>query len=196
MAKTPAVYPAKIDKIPLRIQNAHREEFRKKLDEIPFRGYEVETLSDGRKVCITKPGGKNRFGQMKISDFMVWIYDESKGELWRISHKEIFNDLEEKGKVNPEETIKIIDALERVFVGEEPYDILKTAKLNNPTGESPELLLKTYKWIWGQEDCNYPNLKGRNMSWEGWEKKDEKWVKNGNGIIDLREKLRYNIKKK
>jgi hypothetical protein len=134
---------------------------------------------------------------MRINDFMVWISDESKGELWRISHREIFDDLGEKGKVNPEETIKIIDALERVFKGEEPDDILKIAKLNNPTGKPPELLLKAYKWIWGQEDCNYPDGKGRSMSWEGWVKdKAGIWIKTGEGIIDLRDKLRCETKKK
>jgi len=27
-----------------------------------------------------------------------------------------------------------------------------------------KLLLKAYKWIWGQEDCNYPEGEGREMS--------------------------------
>ena len=39
-------------------------------------------------------------------------------------------------------------------------------ELHFDTGESPEALLKVYKWIWGQEDVNYPTGKGRNMSWE------------------------------
>ena len=68
--------------------------------------------------------------------------------------------------------------------------MLKTTKLNNPHGESPEVLLKAYKWIWGQEDCNYPEGKGRTMSWEGWRKEKGLWVKTGDGIIDLRNMLR------
>ncbi|MCX9081714.1 MAG: hypothetical protein OIN83_05915 [Candidatus Methanoperedens sp.] len=71
MVKKPAIYSAELNKTPLRIRNTTREEFRKKLVEIPFRGYEVETLSDGRKICITKPGGKNVYGRMQIHDFMV-----------------------------------------------------------------------------------------------------------------------------
>jgi len=31
-------------------------------------------------------------------------------------------------------------------------------------GEPIEILLKSYKWIWGQEDVNYPNGEGRDMS--------------------------------
>ena len=32
--------------------------------------------------------------------------------------------------------------------------------LQNPVGELPELLLNANKWIWGQEDVNYPTGKG------------------------------------
>ena len=31
-------------------------------------------------------------------------------------------------------------------------------------GIDPETILKAYKWIWGQEDCNYPNGQGRWLS--------------------------------
>jgi len=56
----------------------------------------------------------------------------------------------------------------------------------------PLIVLKAYKWIWGQEDCNYPppKYKGRAMSWEGWEKIGEKWAKTGDGIEDLRDRLK------
>jgi len=57
-----------------------------------------------------------------------------------------------------------------VYNGEDPNQILEDADLKNLSGESPEVLLKAYKWIWGQEDVNYPAGKGRAMSWEGWKK--------------------------
>lgn len=148
----------------LTITNSPREEFRRLLENVKYRGYEVEQLRDGRKIVITKPGGKFVYRKNKREDFMVWVYNPNNSTLWLISHKDIYNDLEEKGKANPDETIKIINALERVFKGEEPNDVLKDTKLNNPTGEPPEVLLKAYKWIWGQEDCNYPEGKGRKMS--------------------------------
>lgn len=166
MAKAPAVYKSKLDIISLHIQNAPREEFRKQLVEIPFLGYEVETLSDGRKICITKPGGKRVYGRMQIHDFMVWINDESKGELWRISHEEIFEDIKNKMNQNSDEATEVILELKRVHEGEEPDKILQ----DNPSlgesleGFSPELIMKVYKWIWGQEDCNYPTGEGRDMS--------------------------------
>ncbi len=161
------IYTHEIELMHLEIRNKPREQFRKLLENVKYRGYEVEELADGRKIVITKPGGKFVFGKVKREDFMVWVYDPSESTLWLISHKDIYNDLEEKGRVDPEETIKVIDALETVFSGGEPNEVLKITKLDNPNGEPPEVLLKAYKWIWGQEDCNYPEGEGREMSMKG-----------------------------
>ena len=161
------VYTHEIELTNLEIGNKPREEFRCLLERVKYRGYEVECLADGRKIVITKPGGKFVRGSVKREDFMVWVYDPANSTLWLISHKDILNDLKEKGTIEPDETIKIINALERVFDGEEPDDVLKNSELNNPTGEPPEVLLKAYKWIWGQEDCNYPEGEGREMSMNG-----------------------------
>lgn len=159
------VYSHEIDLTPLQIKNQGRGNFCKDLEKIKYRGYEVERIRDGRKIVITKPGGKFVFGAIKRNDFMVWIYEPKENSLWLISHKNILEDLQEKAEISPRDTIQIIDALERVFNGEDPDDILKHVKLKNPCKEDPEVLMKAYKWIWGQEDCNYPPpLKGRDMS--------------------------------
>jgi len=158
------IYKHEIELKPLYIKNKPREEFRKLLENVKYRGYEVEQISDGRKIVITKPGGKFVFGTVKREDFMVWIYNPKDSTLWLISHKNIYEDLEEKGKISSKDTVDIIEAFERVFKGEEPDDVLDSISIKNPCGESPEILLKSYKWIWGQEDCNYPNGEGREMS--------------------------------
>jgi hypothetical protein len=182
-----SIYVHSIDLSHLKIKNAPREEFREILEKIKYRGYEVEAISDGRKIVISKPGGKFTYGTIRKEDFMVWIYNPNDSSLWLISHKNIYQDLEEKGAIDPGETIRIIDALEQVYRGKEPDKVLKKAKLDNPCGELPEVLLKAYKWIWGQEDCNYPDGKGRAMSWEGWGKdKKGNWIKTGTGLCDLR----------
>jgi len=170
------IYTHEIELINLKIKNRPREEFRKLLEKVKYRGYEVEQLTDGKKIVITKPGGKFVFGRVRREDFMVWVYNPNKSILWLISHKDIYNDLEEKGEIDSKETIKIIDALERVFDGEEPDEVLKNSELTISSGEPPEVLLKAYKWIWGQEDCNYPEGEGREMSMKS--------------IKELREKLR------
>lgn len=190
------IYTHGIELRKIHIMNKPQEEFKSFLERVNYRGYEVESLADGRKIVITKPGGKRVQGRgaIKREDFMVWVYNPNDSALWLISHEDIYNDLEEKGKVNPDETIKIIDTLEKVLNGEEPNEVIKSVKLSNPCGENPETLLKVYKWIWGQEDCNYPSGKGRLMSWEGWAKKEGEFVKTGNGIVDLREKLKRRLK--
>ncbi len=185
------IYTHTIDLTDLVIKNTRKEEFKEKLEQIAYRGYQVEQISDGRKIVITKPGGKFIFGTVKREDFMVWIYDPEEKTLWLISHKDIFEDLKTKSVKNTAETLTIIEALEKVYNGEEPDDVLKSTKLQNPGGELPEVLLKAYKWIWGQEDVNYPNGKGRAMSWEGLKKNERgEWERTGQGILDLKESLK------
>ncbi|MBI5360989.1 MAG: hypothetical protein HZA48_10455 [Planctomycetes bacterium] len=195
MAKKKAkvnIYKHSVDLASLKIKNQPNIEFCKALEAIKYKGYKVEDISDGRNIVITKPGGKYSYGTIKREDFMVWIYNEKDESLWLISHQNILDDLKEKANSDPRGTLKIIDGLMRVYNGEEPDDILKKGDFKNPIGEIPEAIFKAYKWIWGQEDCNYlqPKYKGRAMSWEGWEKVDSKLEKSGDGIADLREKLK------
>ena len=161
------IYTHEISLKKLQIKNRPREEFRNLLESVEYLGYEVEELQDGRRIVITKPGGKFVFGRVRREDFMVWVHNPRDSSLWLISHKDIYNDLKQKGMIDTTETIRIIDALESVCNGEEPAEILKSVELTNPVGEHPEVLLKAYKWIWGQEDCNYPDGEGREMSMRG-----------------------------
>jgi hypothetical protein len=160
------IYQHEIDLKPLKILNAPREDFRKKLEGIPYRGYEVEQLRDGRKIVIAKPGGKSVYGQPKKEDFFVWVYNPREGTLWQITHKQIYEDLEFKREQDASLSLKVIGYLKRVHQGEEPEEILNTVDESNILGEPIEILLKSYKWIWGQEDVNYPTGQGRDMSME------------------------------
>lgn len=160
-------YCHSIDLMKITIKNSSREEFAKRLLELPYRGYEVEDISDGRKIVITKPGGKMSFGKISKEDFLVFIYNPETQELWQISHNQIYEDLQNKAIEDITRTKLLIDVFENVLNGVDPDDIIDTIKqFRFSTGESPEALLKAYKWIWGQEDVNYPTGKGRMMSWE------------------------------
>ena len=164
MAKN--VYSHSIDLKKLTITNAPREEFAEKVIGIEYRGYEVEQCDDGRKIVITKPGGKSVFGHPKKEDIQVFIYNPENSELWQISHKQILEDVTAKCEENPEEGKKLIALLEKTLNGEEPNDFIADIRnLSFQTGEHPEELIKAYKWIWGQEDVNYPNGEGRLLSW-------------------------------
>lgn len=184
------IYKHSIDLNKIRIKNSGRESFVKELGKIKYRGYEVEDISDGRKIVIAKPGGKQSFGKIRKEDFFVFIYNPNEQTLWQITHKQIYEDLVEKAKNDREQTISILRAFEKVYNGEEPDSVLKEITLSTLSGENPEALIKAYKWMWGQEDVNYPTGKGRAMSWEGWKKDGKEWNKTGTGLKDLLEQLR------
>lgn len=130
------IYKHSIDLKTLKLKNAERNEFTAHLVEIPYRGY------------------------------FVFIYNPSEQFLWQTTHKQVFEDLKQKAAADRKATIDILRALEKVYNGEDPDDVFEAVCLSNPIGENPEALLKVYKWIWGQEDVNYPTGQGRNMSWE------------------------------
>ena len=161
-------YTHKIDLKKITIKNQPREQFRQLLEDIEYRGYEVEELQNGNKIVITKPSGKSVYGRPKKEDFLVFVFNPNENGLWQITHKQIFQDIQNKATEDKNKTIQLIDLLERVKNGEEPDDFIdEINKLSFNEGEKPETLLKVYKWIWGQEDVNYPNGEGREMSWKG-----------------------------
>lgn len=167
MVKKRNIYTHSIDLKVVNIRNTPNNDFLAKVEALDYRGYEVESIADGRKIVITKPGGKFSFGRIKKEDFMVFIYSPNDNSLWLISHKDILNDLKKKGGSDSKATIAIIETLEKVFRGIEPEDIIEEIReLQNPVGELPEVLVKAYKWIWVQEDINYPTGKGRALSFE------------------------------
>lgn len=183
------IYTHDIDLKKVSIKNASSKDFATAIEKIPYRGYEVEDISDGRKIVIVKPGGKQAFGKMRKEDFFVFIYNPQEQTLWQISHNQIYDDLFEKSQNDKKQTIELLQAFERVYMGEEPDAVLEKMKIDTSTSENPEVLLKAYKWIWGQEDVNYPTGKGRAMSWEGWKKENKEMIKTGTGLKDLLIKL-------
>ena len=168
MAKN--IYKHTIDLKTLDIRNAPREDFAKQIIAIEYRGYEVEQCADGRKIVISKPGGKRVFGHSKKEDMLVFIFDPKDNSLWQISHKQILEDVTDKCTDNPSEGRKLLSLLKRVYDGEEPNDFIDEIRaLSFHKGECSEELIKAYKWIWGQEDVNYPDGAGRSMSWKEYE---------------------------
>lgn len=142
----------------LTIPNAEQKQFRQACKNIKAGEYEVEQLNDDKKIIINKPGRKGK------NDFRVDIYNPKDGTRKSLEHLEIFNDIEKKYDNNPEETKKIIKGLCDVCKGKEPDNVIKDNKIINGIGIPIDTIFKVYKWIWGQEDCNYENGQGRWMS--------------------------------
>lgn len=151
---------------PLPIPNQSQADFRAALDKVPYLLYEAEQLADGGKIVINKPGGKRNFGCLARNDFMVFIWHPD-NSLWLISHKEISEDLALKREENPNNALKIVKGLFSVCCGEEPDEVIKSMGLSSEVGIPVDTLFKAYKWIWGQEDCNYPAGEGRWKSMNG-----------------------------
>lgn len=154
----------KVNLVPLNIPNAEPNSFRDKLNAIPYLLYEVEQISNGNKVVINKPGGKRSFGRLSRNDLMVFIYNPEDEILWLISHSEIFNDLLLKKADDEASAMNLVRGLFAVCCGDDPMITIDVLGLRDTVGLPVETILKVYKWIWGQEDCNYPNQKGRWLS--------------------------------
>lgn len=153
--------------VPLTLSNKDQNAFRDELNNIPYLLYEVEKLSSGEIIAINKPGGKRNFGRLSRNDFMVFIYTPRENTLWLISHKELLEDLEEKFAQDEMQAILLIKGLYHVCCGEEPDNVIAKLQLKDTVGIPVETILKVYKWIWGQEDCNYPTKQGRWLSMNG-----------------------------
>lgn len=164
-------YYHKIDLKKLKISNCERSQFAQAIIDIDYRGYEVEQIADGRKIVITKPGGKRAFGRPYKEDIQVFIYDPKDNSLWQITHSQIIEDVRNKFAEDKEQGILLFTLFEKTYKGEEPEDFIdKINSLTFHSGESAEVLIKAYKWIWGQEDVNYPKKLGRALSWEAFVK--------------------------
>lgn len=155
------IFKYNVNLVPLNIENKEQNAFRDELNSIPYLLYEVETLATGEIIAINKPGGKRSFGRLSKDDFMVFIFNPYEQSLWLISHGEISEDIAEKYDYDKEETLLLIEGLYNVCCGAEPDDVITQLSLKDTIGIPVETILKVYKWIWGQEDCNYPTKAGR-----------------------------------
>jgi len=165
MANKPFTYKVNLQR--LCIPNQEQNSFRDTLNNVPYLLYEVEQLANGDKIVVNKPGGKRNFGKLSRNDFMVFIYRPEDESLWLISHKEILEDLQAKNAQAPDTILGLVSALFWVCSGEEPNTVMEHLKPRSAIGLPCETVLKVYKWIWGQEDCNYPKGEGRWLSMNG-----------------------------
>lgn len=158
------IFRYNVNLVPLHIENQEQNAFRDELNNIPYLLYEVENLSTGEIIAINKPGGKRNFGRLSRDDFMVFIFNPREQSLWLISHSEISDDIADKYDYDKREAVLLIEGLYNVCCGDEPEDAIERLQLRDTIGIPVETILKVYKWIWGQEDCNYPTKAGRWLS--------------------------------
>jgi len=142
---------------------ASREELRKIvvfkfLEERPGLGrgndaahyrYNVETLSDGRRVYLTRPAYLK-----KGFDFRINVEEsifQTRHEYPK--HNDIFNDLILKRQENPAMCRRLHQAVERVYNCEDPEDILPScANVKFTVGHPVDFTLKVIKWFLIEQD--------------------------------------------
>ena len=124
--------------------------------------YYVEKLSDGNRIYLRRPANlHNGF------DFVVAIENYNFNQGGRKcnypKHDDIINDLKSKCNENRVEYIKLFSILEKVhdciFVSEEDM------KFYFKTGYSSDMVIKTLKWLFIEQDIRYWNYSGRDMLW-------------------------------
>jgi len=138
------------------------------LQEKPGRGrgtysstyrYNVEKLSDGRKIYLTRPAPL-REGFDFIIHVENRIFASSKDNP---SFDDIFDDLIKKKMEDFNKFKKLYYLLLRIYRCEEPDDVIKNVDFEFNNGLTIEEILKIVKWFFIEQDIRYWNYSGREM---------------------------------
>lgn len=132
--------------------------------------YFVETLQNDKRIYLKRPTALN-----KEVDFEVRIEDTqfrygkhgniiSTGN--RPSHDDIINDLAKKKLENPIEFNRLKTLLDKTY-NCQPINDLEYRDYSFTAGHSVEIIFKSLKWLFIEQDVTYWNRSGRAMLYEG-----------------------------
>lgn len=129
--------------------------------------YFVETLSNGDRIYLERPGRLN-----KGCDFVIYIENlllYKNGNDKPPKHDFIFDDLRQKKlQLRSNEWTSLIHSIEIIHrSGSFTNAITAISNLPNPTGHSYELLLKLIRWFFIEQDITYWSGEQRDMFYEG-----------------------------
>lgn len=124
--------------------------------------YFVEVLTNGNRIYLERPGRLN-----KGCDFVIFIENHltfKNGNDKPPKHDFIVDDLViKKQQLNPTQWIQLLQAIGAIY-NCETYNIAIAFCNNLPNiGESYELILKTLRWLFIEQDVTYWSRQGRNM---------------------------------
>jgi len=122
--------------------------------------YNVETLSDGRRIYLTRPAYLKKGFDFRINvERTVFKTGQEYPK-----HDDIFADLRLKRQEKPALIRRLYQALERVYNCEDPEDILpEYSDMKFNEGHPVDLLLKIIKWFLIEQDIRDWNYSGRLM---------------------------------
>lgn len=127
--------------------------------------YYVETLNDGRRIYLRRPAFlHNGF------DFVVCIeninFNPSGRKRDYPTHDDILDDLKAKYDEDPKKYEYLYVALSAIYSCAY-IDLSQLESIKFETGFPCDLLIKTLKWLFIEQDIRYWNYSGRDMLWEG-----------------------------
>lgn len=152
----------------MRVVNAFSKEKRGEgKDELASHySYYVETLNDGNRVYLRRPAFlHNGF------DFVVCVENynfASSGKRKRNypKHEDIIKDLQKKKKADSKMYQRFYSVIEKVYtchnIEEAEYKNIRFSQ-----GFPVDMILKTLKWLFIEQDIRYWNYSGRDMLWSG-----------------------------
>ncbi|MBM4366433.1 MAG: hypothetical protein FJ102_09470 [Deltaproteobacteria bacterium] len=117
----------------------------------------VERLQSWYFIGVTKPGYKGEH------DFAVSLFESdgrTRGK--SLSHVDMLRDFDAALRRDRARGIAFVDHAFEVFGGAEPEGAVRDLGCVQPT----DFIVKSLKWIWAQEDINYPmpRYQGRKMA--------------------------------
>lgn len=127
--------------------------------------YYVETLNDGNRIYLRRPANlHNGF------DFLVCVESVNFNPNGRRrnypTHNDIWEDLHNKYIESPQQYVELQNFIATIYDCHEPnWDELEN--LTFTTGFPCDLLAKTLKWLFIEQDIRYWNYSGRDMLWNG-----------------------------
>ena len=122
--------------------------------------YNVETLSDGRRIYLTRPAYLKKGFDFRIN--VEGIIFRTRQEYPK--HDDIFDDLRLKRQENIAMCSRLHHAIDRVYNCEDPERILpEYTDIKFKEGYLLDLILKVIKWFLVEQDIRDWNYSGRQM---------------------------------
>lgn len=127
--------------------------------------YYVETLNDQRRIYLRRPAFlHNGF------DFVVCVEGINFNPTGRRrdypTHDDILNDLKEKYNEDPKKYEYLYVTLKAIYSCSY-FDLEPLNSISFKSGFPCDLIIKTLKWLFIEQDIRYWNYSGRDMLWKG-----------------------------
>lgn len=132
--------------------------------------YFVETLKNGKHIYLKRPTALNKGVDFEVrvedTHFRYGKYGNIISTGNRPSHDDIINDLRLKKNENPAEFMRLKYLLDKTYncqpIKDEEYTTFSFV-----SGHSVEIIFKSLKWLFIEQDITYWNRSGRAMLYNG-----------------------------